>query len=44
MMVFFDMIDIASINAIDAWLYQNPDWNDKQTHCRHLFLTELRKA
>ena len=36
-MVFFNMIDIAAINAMAVWLCQNPDWNNKQTHCRRLF-------
>jgi hypothetical protein len=44
MMVFFNIIDIAGVNAMAIWLCQNPDWSNKHTHVRRLFLAELSKC
>lgn len=42
--VFYNLIDIAAINAMTIWLCQNPEWNLKRTSTRRHFLVELSKA
>ncbi|CAF4474867.1 unnamed protein product, partial [Rotaria sp. Silwood2] len=37
MLVFFNMFDIAAINAMTIWLCQNPDWHSRKNHIRGLF-------
>ncbi|CAF4656859.1 unnamed protein product [Rotaria sp. Silwood2] len=44
MVVFYNMIDIAAINAMTIWLCQNSSWNVKRTSTRRIFLTQLSKA
>jgi hypothetical protein len=44
MVVFFNLIDIAAINATTIWLYQNPDWNKGKKYVRRLFLEQLGKS
>ncbi|CAF1454756.1 unnamed protein product [Rotaria sordida] len=44
LMVFFNMIDIAAINAMTIWLCQNPEWNNRKKHIRRLFLEQLSKS
>ena len=39
--VFFNMIDIAAINAMTIWLCHHPGWNNRHTYARRLFLSEL---
>ena len=41
MIVFYNMIDIAAVNAMTIWLYQNPGWNMRKRSIRRSFLTEL---
>ena len=42
--VFFNIIDIAAINAMTIWLHHNPDENISKGHVRHLFLGRLSKC
>jgi hypothetical protein len=41
MIVFSNTIDIAAINAMTIGLCHHPDWNNRHTHARRLFLSEL---
>jgi hypothetical protein len=41
MVVFYNMIDIAALNAMTIWLCQNPTWNSKRTNIRRIFLSQL---
>jgi hypothetical protein len=44
LLVFFNIIDIAAINAMTVWLCQNPTWNSRQKYIRRLFLQQLSKS
>jgi hypothetical protein len=44
MVVFYNMIDIAAINAMTVFLCQNPDWNKGKSHIRRIFLEQLSKS
>lgn len=44
MLVFFNLIDIAAINALTLWICQNPNWQNRKKHIRRLFLEELAKS
>ncbi|CAF1505543.1 unnamed protein product [Adineta ricciae] len=44
MIVFFNLIDIAAINAMTLWLHINPNWHNHQTNIRRLFLEDLGKS
>jgi hypothetical protein len=44
MIVFFNLIDIASINAMTLWLCQNPDWHSRKNYIRRLFLENLERS
>ena len=44
MIVFFNLIDIAAINSMSIWLYENPDWNKGKRYVRRLFLEQLGKS
>jgi hypothetical protein len=39
--LFFNLIDIAALNALVLWITANPDWNSSKSHRRRLFLREL---
>ena len=41
--VCFDLIDIAAINAMTLWLHINPNWHNHKTNVRRLFLEDLGK-
>ncbi|CAF0901181.1 unnamed protein product [Adineta steineri] len=43
MIVFYNLIDIATTNAMTVWLCQNLDWNLKRSNTRRIFLTQLVK-
>ena len=38
------MIDIAAINSLTMWLYENSQWNMNRTDTRRKFLSQLRMA
>lgn len=44
MVVFYNLIDIAAINALALWICQKPDWQNKKKYIRRLFLEELAKS
>ncbi len=44
MVVFYNMTDIAAINAMTVWLCQNFSLNVRRTYTRRMFLTQLSKA
>ena len=44
MVVFFNTIDIAAINAMTIRLSQNPNWGGNHTHIHRLFLLELSES
>ena len=44
MIVFFNLIDIAAINAMTLWLCKNPNWHNQRKHVRRLFLEELGRS
>ena len=44
MVVFYNMIAIAAINAMTVWLCQNAPLNVRRTYTRRMFLTQLSKA
>jgi hypothetical protein len=44
MIVFFNLIDIASINAMTLWLCQNSDWHSRKNYIRRLFLENLGRS
>jgi len=39
--VFYNMLDIAALNALVIWKEKNPDWNKNKRFKRRLFLEEL---
>ncbi|CAF4519394.1 unnamed protein product, partial [Didymodactylos carnosus] len=39
MIVFYNMIDIAALNAMTIWLCQNPTWNNKDKCASHLLIS-----
>jgi hypothetical protein len=39
--VFYNMIDIAALNALIIWKEKNSDWNKNKRYKRRLFLEEL---
>ncbi|CAF1224457.1 unnamed protein product [Adineta steineri] len=44
MIVFFNLIDIAAINAMTLWLCKYPNWHNQRKHVRRLFLEELGRS
>ena len=44
MCVFYDMIDIASINVLIVWSEKNPYWNNNKKDKRRLFFEQLEKS
>ena len=38
------MIDIAAINSLTMWLYENSQWNMNKTDTRRKFLSQLSMA
>ncbi|CAF1384390.1 unnamed protein product [Adineta ricciae] len=44
MMVFYNMVDIAAINAMTVWVSHNPEWNSRPTQTRHRFLSSLSQS
>jgi hypothetical protein len=44
MVVFYNLVDVAAINAMTVWLRYNPDWNSRHTQARHRFLSSLSQS
>lgn len=44
MLVFYNLIDIAAVNALALWIFQQPDWQHGKKYIRRLFLEELAKS
>ncbi|CAF1209146.1 unnamed protein product [Rotaria sordida] len=38
------MIDIAAINSMTLWLSQYPEWNQRKSNTRRIFLSQLSTA
>ena len=39
--LFFNIVDIAAVNALILWITKHPDWNQDKSHVRRLFLRDL---
>ena len=39
--LFFNIVDIAAVNALILWVTKHPDWNQDKSHVRRLFLCDL---
>ncbi len=44
MVVFYNVVTIAAINAMIIWLYRNPAGNIRKTNTRRIFLAQLSMA
>jgi len=43
MTIFYNMLDISTLNAFVIWMSLNPEWESKAKHRRRIFLMELGK-
>ena len=39
--LFFNIVDIAAVNALILWITKHPNWNQNKSHLRRLFLRDL---
>jgi len=41
--LFLNLTDVACVNAFVLWILKYPNWQQKMTNQRHLYLLSLRE-